>query len=519
MNIGEGLVYWGRTCTLILPVTVVLVHRVQFLAHPLVPPQLWRFRLLALGTFRSSTHRATRTALLTQVLSSGTGAPMAGLSTWARLGCRSYWDSPDPRPTSACEHQQSLLSPELPQPQKHSNLHQCPAGTGFTKPSQALKFMDSRAVGTLRFQLCFLSCKATGCWLGSHPGLCEWAAGPVVRALRMRLLFCAPPFLWACRLTVGLQWRIRSPFCICTRLQLGSHSKPLQAVFMQTTPGFAPRSVLWSPGFSTQTSQMAQKVKDPPAIKETWVQSLVQKKRSRRKWQPTPVSLPGKSHEQGSLGSCSPKGFKELDTAEHLCAPADVLSGWGLQWDGLGPLCGPPSALLVADHLLRSLPSLWSSLSPHWSPLLVKRFPVSRNISSFIVPSQGYRSCPNSPFLSFLLPCYVVIFLAFWFYELFCQYLAGILWVLFYIQICLWEEVSSMSFYCIILLWSLLLLLLFLISVGQEYIVINKVLLHTKVHWKKYSTSIYNRVLARKIMETAFCEAKNLFIIRKNFFS
>ena len=280
-----------------------------------------------------------------------------------------------------------------------------------------------------------------------------------------------------------------------------------------------PRSVLWSPGFSTQTSQMAQKVKDPPAIKETWVQSLVQKKRSRRKWQPTPVSLPGKSHEQRSLGSCSPKGFKELDTAEHLCAPADVLSGWGLQWDGLGPLCGPPSALLVADHLLRSLPSLWSSLSPHWSPLLVKRFPVSRNISSFIVPSQGYRSCPNSPFLSFLLPCYVVIFLAFWFYELFCQYLAGILWVLFYIQICLWDEVSSMSFYCIILLWSLLLLLLFLISVGQEYIVINKVLLHTKVHWKKYSTSIYNRVLARKIMETAFCEAKNLFIIRKNFFS
>ena len=34
----------------------------------------------------------------------------------------------------------------------------------------------------------------------------------------------------------------------------------------------------------------------------------------RRKWQPTPVSLPGKSHGQRSLEGYSPWGRKEVDT-------------------------------------------------------------------------------------------------------------------------------------------------------------------------------------------------------------
>jgi len=36
----------------------------------------------------------------------------------------------------------------------------------------------------------------------------------------------------------------------------------------------------------------------------------------RRKWQPTPVSLPGKSHGQRSLAGYSPLGGKESDTTE-----------------------------------------------------------------------------------------------------------------------------------------------------------------------------------------------------------
>ena len=36
-----------------------------------------------------------------------------------------------------------------------------------------------------------------------------------------------------------------------------------------------------------------------------------------RKWQPTPVFLPGKSHGQRSLAGYSPEGHKESDTIEH----------------------------------------------------------------------------------------------------------------------------------------------------------------------------------------------------------
>ena len=38
----------------------------------------------------------------------------------------------------------------------------------------------------------------------------------------------------------------------------------------------------------------------------------------RRKWQPTPVFLPGESHGQRSLAGYSPWGHKESDTTEQL---------------------------------------------------------------------------------------------------------------------------------------------------------------------------------------------------------
>ena len=38
-----------------------------------------------------------------------------------------------------------------------------------------------------------------------------------------------------------------------------------------------------------------------------------------RKWQSTPVFLPGKFHRQSSLGGYSIWGCKESDTTEHAC--------------------------------------------------------------------------------------------------------------------------------------------------------------------------------------------------------
>ena len=51
-----------------------------------------------------------------------------------------------------------------------------------------------------------------------------------------------------------------------------------------------------------------------PAMQETWVRSLGGG--DRRKWQPTPVFLPGESQGRGSLVGCRLWGHTELDTTE-----------------------------------------------------------------------------------------------------------------------------------------------------------------------------------------------------------
>ena len=59
-------------------------------------------------------------------------------------------------------------------------------------------------------------------------------------------------------------------------------------------------------------------IKNLPAVQETWVQSLGQEDPWRRKWQPTPIFLPGKLHRQRSLMSYNSWGHKESDTTEKL---------------------------------------------------------------------------------------------------------------------------------------------------------------------------------------------------------
>ena len=67
-----------------------------------------------------------------------------------------------------------------------------------------------------------------------------------------------------------------------------------------------------------RASLVAQWVKNLPAEQEIRVRSLGWEDPLERKWQPTPVSLPGKSHGQRSLVGCSPWGRKELGTTEQL---------------------------------------------------------------------------------------------------------------------------------------------------------------------------------------------------------
>ena len=53
-------------------------------------------------------------------------------------------------------------------------------------------------------------------------------------------------------------------------------------------------------------------VKNRSAVQETWVRSLGQEIPWRKKWKPTPVFLPGKSHGQRSLVGYSPLGHQRF---------------------------------------------------------------------------------------------------------------------------------------------------------------------------------------------------------------
>ena len=63
-------------------------------------------------------------------------------------------------------------------------------------------------------------------------------------------------------------------------------------------------------------SLVAQLLKDPPAMWETWVRSLSWEDPWRRERLHTPVFLPGESHGQRGLTGYSPWGCKELDMTE-----------------------------------------------------------------------------------------------------------------------------------------------------------------------------------------------------------
>ena len=59
-------------------------------------------------------------------------------------------------------------------------------------------------------------------------------------------------------------------------------------------------------------------IKNLPADARHGFNPWVRKIPWQRKWQPTPVFLPEKSHEQRSLAGYSPWGCKRLATTEHI---------------------------------------------------------------------------------------------------------------------------------------------------------------------------------------------------------
>ena len=59
-------------------------------------------------------------------------------------------------------------------------------------------------------------------------------------------------------------------------------------------------------------------VKNPPTVRETWVQLVGWEDPWRRAWQPTSMFLPRESHGQMILVGYGPWGQKESDMTKHI---------------------------------------------------------------------------------------------------------------------------------------------------------------------------------------------------------
>ena len=105
-------------------------------------------------------------------------------------------------------------------------------------------------------------------------------------------------------------------------------------------------------------SLVAQTVKNPPAMRQTWDRSLGWEDPLGRGMATTPVTLPGEFHGQRSLVGYSPSGHKESDTTKRLTLPLCEVYGILIPQPGLEP---EPSAVKVRSlnhQITREFPIL-----------------------------------------------------------------------------------------------------------------------------------------------------------------
>ena len=142
----------------------------------------------------------------------------------------------------------------------------------------------------------------------------------------------------------GFWWKPFSCFANTTFL-LYSHVVEGEIIFIQSFLMWAlipfTRALLSWPG-AFLVAQWYRICPPMQETQETWFWSLGQKELWRRKWQPTSLFLPGKSHGQRSLIGYSPWGCKDSDRTKQLHTQAHDLitsqslylqtpSHWGLQ--------------------------------------------------------------------------------------------------------------------------------------------------------------------------------------------
>ena len=97
----------------------------------------------------------------------------------------------------------------------------------------------------------------------------------------------------------------------CSYLSLLFPKGGRKPYFSSVPPTLSPDNNLWTPSVLQRRYSRALplgKTKEQTLDQGSW----------RRKWQPTPVFLPGKSHGQRSLMGYNPWGCEESDTTERL---------------------------------------------------------------------------------------------------------------------------------------------------------------------------------------------------------
>ena len=106
----------------------------------------------------------------------------------------------------------------------------------------------------------------------------------------------------------------------------------------------------------------------------------------RRKWQPTPVFLPGESHGQRSLVDYRPWGCKESDMTEQLSMEGNIPFGWNLRKGSiarevfnLGSIEQAVSVMSLNSHIVKCLHSVSSW---HPSPRQVCELPALSPVPS-----------------------------------------------------------------------------------------------------------------------------------------
>ena len=116
----------------------------------------------------------------------------------------------------------------------------------------------------------------------------------------------------------------------------------------------------------------------------------------RRKWQPTPVSLPGESHKQRSLGGYSPWGHRETDMTDWLntcgiSVPPPRIKPQSAAWRG--GFLTPGFHFLSTSQRANNIP--WTKNEPRGKPHMSVRS-VSKCYTSVRSVSVSHSVVPDS---------------------------------------------------------------------------------------------------------------------------